>query len=186
MPARGMTAAAIAASASQQQRIVYFVELYFSTIERATTWGRSITWGGNAYMAGGNLLTLPDIEESVEIQSSSASVVLSGVNQANIAIALTENFIDKRMVIMRGFIGTNDQLIIDPVIQFDGRIDGWSLSEDVDNGTSTITWVAASHWVDFERTAGRATNDKEHQVLFPGDKFFEFSGETVDIKWGAV
>lgn len=179
-----MTAAAIAASASQQQRIVYFVELYFSTIERATTWGRNITWGGNTYLAGGNLLTLPDIEESVGIQSGSASIVLSGVNQSSIAIALTENFIDRRVVIMRGFIDVNDQIIIDPVIQFDGRIDSWSLAEDVDNGTSTITWVAASHWIDFERTSGRTTNDKEHQVLFPGDKFFEFSGETVELSWG--
>lgn len=185
MANRGMTPAVLAEIAKKQLRIVHFLEMYFATTERACTWGRHLTWGGNTYLAAGNLLTLPDISESTAMQAGSVDIVLSGVNQANIAVALTENFIEKRVVIRRGFIDTADQLIIDPVIKFDGRIDSWRLAEDADNGTSTITWTAASHWVDFERTNGRTTNDKEHQVLFPGDRFFEYAAETVDMKWGA-
>ena len=179
-----MTPAVLTEIAKKQLRMVHFLELYFATVERACTWGRHLTWGGNTYLATGSLLSLPDIDESVEMRSNSASIVLSGVDQASIAIALTENFIDKRVVIRRGFIDPADQLIIDPVIKFDGRIDSWGLAEDADDGTSTITWLAASHWVDFERTAGRTTNDKEHQVIFPGDKFMEFAAETIDLKWG--
>lgn len=184
MAGRGMTAAMQTEVAQQQLRMFHLLELYFSVTGYLTTGNRDIVWGGNTYSALGNWLSFGEVDESADLRAGSVNIGLSGVNQANISTALTENFIERRAVIRRGFFDANNQVIIDPVILFDGRIDSWSLHEDVDNNTSTITWQAATHWIDFERAAGRRTNHDDQQVWFPGDRGFEFAAETDDIVWG--
>lgn len=184
MANRGMSGAMLTENAKQQTRPFHLIEFYFSTTDYLTTARRNIPWNSINYIALGNLLSFSDLEESTEIRAGSFNVVLSGVNQANIAVALTENFIERRIVIRRGLLDVNDAIVVDPVILHDGRIDGWNLNEDVTNGTSTIKWNAASHWIDFERVAGRRTNNEDQQVWFPGDKFFEFAAQNDEIRWG--
>ena len=186
MSARGLTAPEQVAIESQQLRIAHLLEIHFSTVDRATTWGSALAWGGNTYLATGGLLSLPDIEESMDIRSGAVSIVLSGVNQSSIATALTENFIDRRVVIMRGFLDTANNWSVNPRIIFDGRIDSWRIAEDVDEGYSTVTWSVSSHWVDFERSSGRTTNYQEAKINSPGDDFFKFSAEISEITWGLV
>lgn len=184
MANRGMSAAMLAEIAKPQLRLFHLVEMYFTTIGYLTTGRRNIVWNGNTYSALGNLLSFGDVAESADIRAGSINLVLSGVNQANIATALTENFIDRRVVIRRGFLDASDIIIVDPIILFDGRIDSWDLNEDVTTGDSTVTWKAASHWIDFERISGRRTNNEDQQVSFPGDKGFEYAAQTEEIRWG--
>lgn len=184
MASRGMSTAMLTEIAKQQLRLFHLVEMYFASTGYLTTGHRNLVWNGNTYSALGNLLSFGEIAESADIRAGSINIVLSGVNQANIATALTENFIERRVVIRRGFLNAADHIIVDPVILFDGRIDSWDLNEDVTSGTSTITWKAASHWVDFERAAGRRTNNEDQQVWFPGDKGFEFAAQNDEIRWG--
>jgi len=45
--------------------------------------------------------------------------------------------------------------------------------------------VGSRMWSDFERTAGRRTNDNDQQVYYPGDRGFQFADDALkDIKWG--
>lgn len=184
MAGRGMSAAMLTEVAKQQLRVLHLLELYFSTTGYLTTARRNIVWAGNTYSALGNWLSFNEVEESTDIRAGSVNIMLSGVNQANVQSALTENFIERRAVIRRGFLDAGDQVIVDPIIIFDGRIDSWSLREDAAGGTSEITWQAASHWADFDRVYGRRTNNEDQQVWFPGDRGFEFAAQTDDIRWG--
>lgn len=184
MANRGMSGAMLAEIAKRQLRLLHLVEMYFSATSYLTTAPRNIVWGGNTYGALGNLLSFGEVEESTDIRAGSVAIELSGVNQGNVATALTENFIDRRIIIRRGFRDASDQIIIDPVSIFDGRIDSWSLREDVMAGTSTIAWQTASHWIDFDRIYGRRTNNEDQQGWFPGDKGFEFAAQADDLRWG--
>ncbi len=186
MANRGMSAAMLSEIAGQKIRIFHLLELYFSTVGYLTTARRNIVWNGNTYHALGNWLSFGEVEESTEIRSGTMNVTLSGVNQANIQMALTENFIERSVIVRRGFLNATDQIVIDPLVIFDGRVDSWSLTEDVVQGTSTIVWQAASHWIDFDRTYGRRCNSEDQQIFFPGDRFFEFAAQTDEIRWGRV
>ena len=43
----------------------------------------------------------------------------------------------------------------------------------------------ASHWADFEKKAGRFSNNNSQQYFFSGDVGFEYAANTVkDLKWG--
>jgi hypothetical protein len=114
------------------------------------------------------------------------TVTLSGVDQVYIAEILQHNYIDRRLVIRKAFL-TGDTAVVDIIPYLDGRIDQPIVNENPEDGTCTVSLTAGSHWIDFERTSGRHTNDAEQQLWFPGDTFFELVGASRDdIKWGAV
>lgn len=159
------------------------VELQFSTTVYLTNSYKDVAWNGNTYLSTG-LLSMSAVTEDTELSAGSINVTLSGVDQDNISTALTEDFINDRVLIYRGFF--NDAtVIVDPVLIFDGRIDSFDMPEDVTSGTSNLIWSVLSHWADFEKIAGRRTNHNDQIRYYPNDKGFEFASEIIkDIKWG--
>ena len=62
-------------------------------------------------------------------------------------------------------------------------VDRIEISEDANSVDVDIQ--AASHWADFEKTAGRLTNDNRQKQFFSTDDGMNFAAQTVkDIKWG--
>ena len=183
-----MTALMLAEIAKEKVRMFHLVEFYFDseTIYFSMSY-KDISWNGNTYLATGNLLNISDISEEVGLKVGAVSIKLSGVNQANIATALSEDYTDRPVKIYRGFLSEGYLIISDPMLMFDGRIDSFSLSEDIETGTSTLTWDVPSHWADFEKQSGRRCNMEDQQLYFPDDKGFDFTSEIVkDLKWGRV
>lgn len=185
MVSRGLTANMQAAIAAGQLKPVRLLEMHFDggTLYHTTCY-KSLAWNSNTYNPG-NVVAMPNVEESLELRVPVYKVTLSGVNQANIATALLEDSIDRLVVMYRGLLDANENLIADPFEEFKGRIDTYAMDEDPDKGASTLAWSCVSHLADFERLAGRRTNDDDQQVYFAGDRGFEFSALVAqDIKWG--
>lgn len=176
--------AEIAKAASQP---IHLVELYLDTqTVRVTDAWRNVSWGGNDYIAVGQLLAFDGIDESVDLQVTSVRVSLSGVMQESIALVLSHNYIDARLVIYKAFIdSTASGVVIDPIAIFDGRCDAPLIEENPDDGKCLLLLSAAQHWVDFERRPGRHTNHEEQQLHFPGDMGFQYVANlNRDLKWG--
>lgn len=183
--ARTLDAAIITQIRAQQLRPVHLVEMYFSSgTVRMTDAGLSVSYGGNTYENLGHLLGLGEITETAEIVVSETTISLSGIDQAYIAIVLGETYIDRRVVIYKGFLDANDTLVAAVAI-FDGRMDAPTIEEDPESGSCTVSVRAATYWADFERRPGRHTNHEETQIYFPGDRFFEYVSElNRQIVWG--
>lgn len=186
MSGRNMSAAMLAEIAKQAVQVFELVEMYFDGgTDRFTTWNRNIDWGGNTYLATGHLLQLGDVNEDVALTIGATTIQLSGVALDAVAIALTENYTDRRVIIRRGCLDTAGGIIVDPVIIFDGRLDGFSLAED--RSTATLSWTVASHWADFDKSAGRRTNLEDQKIHFPNDTGFRWTAQVArDIAWGRV
>ncbi|MBS1188905.1 MAG: hypothetical protein H6R10_697 [Rhodocyclaceae bacterium] len=188
MSGRGASQAVQAEAAKPSSQPVHLFELYLDgAATYATDAYREIVWNGNTYPAVGHFIGFDQIEETADLKVSQTAVVLSGVDQSEIAGVLTHNYIDRRLVIRKAFLSTlDDTVIIDPISILDGRCDAPVIEEDPDSGTCTVSVPVSSHWIDFERTPGRHTNHDEQQIWFPGDLGFEFvSRLNKDIKWGA-
>jgi hypothetical protein len=184
---RGASGAVVTQLGAAANETCHLFELYLDDqTVRITDAYRGLSWGGNTYTAAGHWLGFDGVEESATLQVATARIQLSGVVQDSIALLLTHNYIDRRVVIYKAFIsGTG--VVIDPVPIFDGRADSPIIDEDPSSGKCTVTLAAAQHWIDFERRPGRHTNDAEEQIWFPGDKGFEFvSSLNKQIKWGAA
>ena len=140
---------------------------------------------GLRFTALGHLLGFEGVEETTDLQITTATVSLSAVDQALISSVLQYEYIDRTLEIWRCFFDEDEQLIPDPVKIFEGRMDEPVISDDPDSGTMTVSLSATSHFSDFERRPGRHTNHQEQQAHFLGDKFFEFVGSIdKDITWG--
>jgi hypothetical protein len=142
---------------------VYFTDLPYNT-----------TFSGNSYEGVGNALGYDSIEEVSGLQANGIRIYFNAANASLLALLLDQNLIDRPIYVYRGLLDSSNQPITDPLIIFEGRSDSVQLSEDPDKGTMQLVMECFDENVDFERVNGRRTNHEEQQVLFPGDKGFEF------------
>lgn len=145
-----------------------------------------ISYGGNTYQSMKGMLGINDIKEEEDLKVESVDITLSAVESDNVKLFLDYDYIDRRVLIHRAVIGkSNYDIIGDPILVFDGRLDQPRLAENFQNRTATLAVSASSHWSDFNAIGGRHTNSSEQKVLFPGDTFFDKATETQkDVKWG--
>lgn len=190
MALRGMTAAVLSEIAKESIRIAHLVELYLPpSTQYFTNAGRDLVWNANNYESNGNFLEVGQITETLSPTIQTMSLRMSGIPQANIAEILTIQHVDRRIVVRRAFLDANTNVIPEPVILFDGRLNGWNFQEDGADGTATITWTANNHWGgDWSRSSGRHANAEDQKTHFPTDLFFDRIGtqNSQKLKWGSV
>lgn len=186
MANRGSTTAFQNEIVKDQSHPLHLVEVYLDSATYYVTDNfRDITYSSNTYTALGFFLNFDTIEESASISASKITLGLSGVDQQYTNLFLTENYVDRRVVIRKAFIDTSNALIADPVIIFDGRMDNPIITEDTDSGLATIGVTVSNQFVDFEKTPGRYTNHENQQLYYPGDKGFIYASQIIkDIVWG--
>ena len=104
MSGRGASAETRAEFAKDANRPVHLFELY---LDDATTYAtdayRAISWNGNTYLANGHFLDFDSIEETAELSAGQTRITLSGVDQSEIALVLSYEYIDRRLVIRKAF-----------------------------------------------------------------------------------
>lgn len=136
------------------------------------------------FLAVGPFLQFGTIEESADFQITQMTVSLGGMRGEDLALFLNNLYIDQPLTIWRVWFDGDGAPIGDPVQIFSGRIDRPVITDDPD-GAVTIGCQASSQWVDYQRTAGRRTNDAEQQHFFAGDRGFEFAADAIkDLRWG--
>ena len=186
MANRGSTTAFQNEIVKDQSHPLHLIEVYLDSATYYVTDNfRDITYDSNTYTALGFFLNFDTIEESASISASKITLGLSGVDQTYTNLFLTENYVDRRVVIRKAFIDTSNVLIADPVVIFDGRMDNPVITEDTDSGLATIGVTVSNQFVDFEKTPGRYTNHENQQLYYPGDKGFIYASQIIkDIVWG--
>ena len=113
------------------------------------------------------------------------SISLSGVDTTYINLFLSGGYLDRTVQIYKAFLDSNDALVSDPLLIFDGRLNNPVIKEDVEAGTSTVAVQASSLFVDFDRINTRFTNNESQQSFFAGDTGFRFSSVVVkELNWG--
>jgi hypothetical protein len=180
---RAIDSDVITALALDSIRMANLVVIGFNTTIRLTDYFHDLTHGGNTYSASSHLLEIGSPAESKQLQVNSLNIKLSGVEQSYIAILLGQNWTNKSLIIYRAVIDEDGAIIGSPINMFQGLITQFEISED--ETSVDVDIEAASHWADFERTAGRITNDNRQKQFFSADDGMNFAAKIVkDIRWG--
>lgn len=184
MSDRGMTTAVLDEIAKSQNEPFHLIEIYFDTgTVYITDHYSAVTWNSNTYLAGGQFLTFSNINESNALTVSDIEIQLSGVDRTFLVQILTENFMDREVIIRKGFMNTSNSVIADPIIIYSGKMDEPVINEGSDN--CTIGVKVANLFVDFMKTNGRYTNQESQQLFFPADLGFSYAHSVIkDIQWG--
>lgn len=186
MSQRGATGAFLDEIAKAANRPVHLLEVDFNPYIYLTDAAVNLTWDGNIYLAS-QWLGFSGISETSELLVNSVTVSLSGADQQVVALLLQESYLNRRMKIRTAMLNEALQVIADPVLIFDGRMDRPTIAVDPDNGQVACSVEGISIWTDFDRRPGRHSNDAEQQNLFPGDKgFAQVSVIPDQIFWGRV
>ena len=180
---RGVHSDVITELAKDSFQMAHLVKIDFETPVYLTESPISITYSSNAYLPSSHLRNISSVSETSEVQVGTINITLSGVSQEYVAILLGQKYIDRQVTVNRVVLNDSHGIIGNPILIYDGRIEGFTISDS--NITSTIVIKVASHWADFEKKSGRRTNHNSQQIHFSGDKGFEFAPDSIrDIKWG--
>ena len=181
--ARGLTSGVKSELATNKINPVNLIYINVGGGQRFTDHYKDITYDGNTYLASSLFLGLSEVSESPEVSVDSITIAFTGADQTIISLLLNNEYMDKEAEIYKGFLNTAQTIIADPFLLFKGRIESFSLEED--ENSSTLSISISSHWADFERTQGRSTNNNSQQLHFSTDLGFDYSSQSVrDIKWG--
>ena len=184
---RNLTTAVKNHLATNEIKPVHLITIGFGTPQNITDCvhdltssvsGSSVTYSSSKF-----LVSYPEVSEETDISKSSIAITLSGANQTYISIALAENIVNDSVTIYRAFLDSNNAIIADPFLLYQGTIETYTIQET--NTDSALSLNVVSHWADFEKKSGRKTNSTSQQRFFSGDLGMAFSSENVlDIKWG--
>ena len=145
--------------------------------------------GNNTYLAQGQFLKYSNIKETADLRISTVNLEFTAVDLTTVALLMSNDFIDKRVVIYSVVMDADHEWTTNVVpsanayMLFDGRISGYGINQTREG--ATIELSTASQFADFEKIKGRRTNSQSQQIYFPGDRGFEYSPQVVkDLKWG--
>ena len=166
------------------QRCAELIEVTLGNdVIRLTNASFNVAYGGNNYLPLGDFLGFSDVEETSDMAIASVTITISGIEPLTLSQWLVDDYIDKPVRIYRVYFSDDWDLIGDPLMLFDGRIDS-PMVQDTGN-TVTVGCKVNSTWATFNRRNGRFTSDDLQRAIFPNDKGFEYSAvDKPNLKWG--
>ena len=155
------------------------------------TGGFDLTYGSTTYTAQGDFLGFTTVAEDFDVKVGKFSIYLSAVGNSYVNKFANQDFEGRRVVIRKAFLDFSPMtldIVDEPIIIFDGQIYNISIVEG--RNSASITIDCSTLFADFERTAGRKTNNGSNW-LFQGattDAAFEKAGfvGSTEFLWGRL
>ena len=182
---RGLTAAVETALGQDNIRwALLFVAEFDSGTVRMWSGIGSITWDGNEYIGGGDLLSWSGITETMGLDANGTSVILSGIPSDLLSVALQEDYQGRNGQIYLAILDDQGEIVADPITCFDGQLD--IMQGEEEGETATIEVKLESALALFSTSNPRWLSNTSQQALYPGDRGLQFIAalETLEIRWG--
>jgi hypothetical protein len=172
---------------------VDMVELYLPAgsggTMRLNTGGVDLVYSSNTYTAQGDFIGFSKLSEDFDVKVGKFTIYLSGLGTGMISKFVDQDVEGSRVKIYKAFLDLNTLDIIDnPVLLFDGSIYNIAITETA--RSCQINIDCSTLFADFERTAGRSTNNWSNW-LYQGlqyDTSMEKSGYVgnTEFLWGRL
>lgn len=167
------------------------VPLYLCTGGYDIEWDSTTapTSGVITYSSQGEFLGFSGVEENIEVKVGKFNIILSALDETT-KLRLVNNPIQgSRVVVWKAFLSkTTGQILDTPLMVFDGQIYNFQVIDGA--RTATISVDCSSIFADFERTAGRKTNNESNWLLqgVKYDTSLEKAGivGNTEYKWGRL
>ena len=184
---RGFPAAVATALAQQHVAIVSFAKLEFpsGTIYVHNSLG-TYTWGGQDWLGVGDLGSISQVEEGLDVSPYAITLTLSGLDATISGAALTEDYYLHPVTVYLGVLDADDVLIADPTQIWAGFMDQMNVSVGA-NGGDAIQLVAESELSRFNKSLNLMYTNVAQQEKSSGDLFFSHMHkiEGAKVGWGA-
>lgn len=183
--ARDITSALNTEFNTNSIRPFYAVTLDFETDPiRLWTGTGTISFGGNSFTGGGNILGLSTASETGQIQANGSTITLSGIPSDLISAALNFNYQSRDATIHFGALDSSNAVISDPFIIFKGFMDIMTITDDAE--TATIALTVENRLIRLESSKIRRFTSEDQKIDFPDDLGLDLVADLQDkeIVWG--
>ena len=184
---RGFPTAVATALAQQNVAIVTFAKLEFpsGTVYVHNSLG-GYTWGGHDWLGVGDLGSISQVEEGLDVSPYAITLTLSGLDATITGAALTEDYYLHNVTVYLGVLNADDVLIDTPTQIWGGFMDQMNMSVGADGGDA-IQLVAESELSRFNKSLNLMYTNTAQQERSTGDLFFNFLHkiEGAKINWGS-
>lgn len=134
-----------------------------------------LSWNGNTYIGGGNLVNISTIEETQELEAKGLVCTLSGVPTELISLALTEKTRQRAFRLWLGAINNGDSpraLVDEPYRIFTGLMDVMEITDDGE--TALIRLSVESAMITGRRAKIQRYTSEDQKKLYPDDLGLDF------------
>lgn len=183
--ARDITSALNTEFNTNSIRPFYAITLDFETDPiRLWTGTGTISFGGNSFTGGGNILGLSTASETGQIQANGSTITLSGISSDLISAALNFNYQSRDATIHFGALDSSNAIISDPFIIFKGFMDIMTITDDAE--TATIALTVENRLIRLESSKIRRFTSEDQKIDFPEDLGLDLVADLQDkeIVWG--
>src|SRR5262249_45354368 len=141
-------------------------------------------WGSQTWQGIGNLGAIGDLEEGIDLSPIAVTLRLNALDATILGIALTEPVFNRRLLIYRGLLNDNGQLVDTPEVRWCGYMDVTAIEYGGDQ--DGVELRAESDLRFFDQANGTRFTDEDQQKRYPGDTFFQYLARIIDARlvWG--
>lgn len=149
-----------------------------STPVRVSTWNHDITWGGFTWQGLGNLVSIQDVKDSEDIDTSSVDLSLNAANTTILSLSLGEaERYRGRTIIMYMCPMSGGALIDTPITFWSGTMDTMAIGYGGEGGTVTLRCTPTS--ARLARPNALRANHEQHILNNPSELGFQYLADLV-------
>ena len=171
---------------ADHQYLFFAVKAQFDTETiRLWTGASDLIINSETYEGAGTLLSIGDIEDSMEVKSTNLTISLSGMDTTVMNLALSEDLQNRKVQLLMGYLmgGANESA--GEIVMFSGRMTNVQISDDPENG-ATIAINAENRLVDLNRPSNLRYTNSSQMTLNSSDTGFKYvqAIQGKELMWG--
>lgn len=146
----GIDSAISARLGQDHQELFFAVKAEFDTDDILVWTGNDdLVLNSETYTGAGGLLSISDVEDTLDLKASGMSIALSGMDSDVLNMALTENYQNRDISIFMGFLMGGSNEVAGALKVFAGRMIALEIQDGIDGATVGI--AAENRLIDLER-----------------------------------
>jgi hypothetical protein len=182
---QGLDASIVNRLGADEQALFFALKAEFDTDDILLWSGTDdLVIASETYTGAGNLLSISNTEDNLELKSNGLVITLSGMDTTIVNYALTENYQNRPLTLFMGYVmgGTNE--VAGTLTLFKGRMTNLVIGDTPEGSTVTIS--AENRLVDLDRPSNFRYTKESQNFLHNGDTGFNRVASLQDkqITWG--
>ena len=182
---QGLDASIVNRLGADEQALFFALKAEFDTDDILLWSGTDdLVIASETYTGAGNLLSISNTEDNLELKSNGLVITLSGMDTTIVNYALTENYQNRPLTLFMGYVmgGTNE--VAGTLTLFKGRMTNLVIGDTPEGSTVTIN--AENRLVDLDRPSNLRYTKESQNFLHNGDTGFNRVASLQDkqITWG--
>ena len=126
-----------------------------------------LTINSETYTGAGTLLSISDMEDTLDMKATGLSVALSGMDPDVLDAALTENYQNRDISVFMGFLMAGSNEVAGVLKVFAGRMVSLEIEDTIDGATVNVS--CENRLIDLERQSNLRYTSESQQFIDSSD-----------------